>query len=78
MEVISVYLILALVLIWSDNGSSPSSERDRGGFEKSDYKKDRSQPTYYQEKQQPEYVRYSEVEDFEMNRSRGRQGSKNF
>ncbi|WP_413160995.1 hypothetical protein ACL6C3_21020 [Capilliphycus salinus ALCB114379] len=78
MEVILVYLILALVLIWTENESSPSSQRDDRGFEKSDSKKYPSQVTSYQEKPQPEYVRYSEVEDFEINRSRNSKSSQKF
>ncbi|MEB3278083.1 MAG: hypothetical protein VKK42_04085 [Lyngbya sp.] len=75
MEVILVDLILAVVLIWTENESSPSSQRDERGFEKRDSKKYPSQVTYYQKKPQPEYVRYSEVEDFEINRSRSSQSS---
>lgn len=76
MEVILVYLILAVVLVWNDQGSSSSNEQDDRIFEKSDYNKDRSQPNFYQEKKQPEYVRYSDGEDLELNHPRTRYGSR--
>ncbi|ERT05909.1 putative fructose-1,6-bisphosphatase [Lyngbya aestuarii BL J] len=75
MEVVLVYLILAVVLIWNDQGSSSSNEQDDRSFEKSDYNKDCSQPTYFIDKKQPEYVRYSDVEDLEMNHPRNRYSS---
>ncbi|EAW37695.1 hypothetical protein [Lyngbya sp. PCC 8106] len=76
MEVILVYLILAVVLVWNDQGSSSTNEQDDRSFEKIDYNKDRSQPNFYQEKKQPEYVRYLDIEYLEMNHSQNRYGSR--
>ncbi len=70
MEVILVYLILALVLIWSENGSSRYQDRDDRTLEHKEYKPERSEQVYYRDHKQPEYLRYSEVEDLDMSRSR--------
>ena len=74
MEVILVYLILGLVLILNENGSENLPDQDHRVLEKSDYPKNSSEQLYYRYKKllekQPEYVRYSEIEDLDIKHSR--------